>query len=67
MAFREYTSNGLIWLLTRPARSAAMPVWMATTWSTAPNSLNTRLTMTSIGTGTLGVKWSRSQAWALDK
>ncbi|GFW67521.1 hypothetical protein TNCV_3391921 [Trichonephila clavipes] len=29
MAFWEYTSTGLTWLLTRPAHSAAILEWMA--------------------------------------
>ncbi|GFV05362.1 hypothetical protein TNCV_225731 [Trichonephila clavipes] len=38
-----------------------------TSWSNALNSMNTRLTTSSVGTGRLGVKWSRSQARELDK
>ncbi|GFV64626.1 hypothetical protein TNCV_850751 [Trichonephila clavipes] len=63
----EYTFTGLAWLLTRPDHSAAMPEWMATTCSNAMDSLNTRLMTSTVGTGSLGVKWSRSQAGALDK
>ncbi|GFU79003.1 hypothetical protein TNCV_308441 [Trichonephila clavipes] len=47
--------------------SAAMPEWMTTTCSNAQDSKNTRLTTSTVGTGKLGVKWSRSQARALDK
>ncbi|GFV41621.1 hypothetical protein TNCV_3627721 [Trichonephila clavipes] len=46
----------------RPARSAAMPEWMATTYSNALDSMNTRLTSLLISTGRFAVKWSRSQA-----
>ncbi|GFX89549.1 hypothetical protein TNCV_72421 [Trichonephila clavipes] len=31
MTFWEYTFAGLAWLLKRPAYSATMPEWMATT------------------------------------
>ncbi|GFY24288.1 hypothetical protein TNCV_1013371 [Trichonephila clavipes] len=65
--FLEYTSTGLAWLLTRPAHSAALPEWMTTTCSKALGSLNTRLMTSSVDTGKLGVKWSRSQARVLDK
>ncbi|GFU85767.1 hypothetical protein TNCV_1791231 [Trichonephila clavipes] len=67
MTFWELTSIGLAWLLTRSANSATMPEWMATTCSNALDSLKTRLMTSSVGTGRLGVKWSRSQARALDE
>ncbi|GFX26851.1 hypothetical protein TNCV_1840241 [Trichonephila clavipes] len=38
-----------------------------TTCSTALDLMNTLLTTSSVGTGWFGVKWSRSQARALDK
>ncbi|GFX40679.1 hypothetical protein TNCV_1218021 [Trichonephila clavipes] len=49
------------------AANEAMPEWMVTTCSNALDSLNTRLMTSSIGTQRLDVKWSRSQAQALDK
>ncbi|GFT80007.1 hypothetical protein TNCV_1244581 [Trichonephila clavipes] len=61
-----YTSTGLAFLLTSPAHSAAMLEWMATTYSNALDSPNTRLMTSPVGTGRLSVKWS-SQARALDK
>ncbi|GFT58497.1 hypothetical protein TNCV_1249871 [Trichonephila clavipes] len=67
MTFWKYTSTGLAWLLTRPAHSAAMPEWMVTTCSNALDSINNRLTTSSVDTGRFGVEWSRSQARALDK
>ncbi|GFX63335.1 hypothetical protein TNCV_3619381 [Trichonephila clavipes] len=51
MTFWEYTSTDLPWLLTRPAQSAAMPEWMTTTFSNALDSMNTRLTTSSVGDG----------------
>ncbi|GFU82900.1 hypothetical protein TNCV_266971 [Trichonephila clavipes] len=65
MTFGEYTP--LAWLLTRPNRSVAMPEWMATTCCNALNYMNIRLTTSSVDTGRLGVKWSRSQERALDE
>ncbi|GFV52230.1 hypothetical protein TNCV_3778021 [Trichonephila clavipes] len=47
-------------LLDLADRSVAMPGWMGTTCSNAPDSMNTRLTRSSVDTGRLGVKWSRS-------
>ncbi|GFT99587.1 hypothetical protein TNCV_114671 [Trichonephila clavipes] len=67
MAFWEHTSTGLAWVLTSRTHSAALPERMTTTFSNALNSMNTRLTALSVGTGRLGVKWPRSQAWVLDK
>ncbi|GFV87796.1 hypothetical protein TNCV_780781 [Trichonephila clavipes] len=55
------------WLPMMSSHSAAMPEWMATYCSNALDSMNTRLTTSSVGTAKLGVKWSRRQAWALDK
>ncbi|GFW92817.1 hypothetical protein TNCV_1736101 [Trichonephila clavipes] len=46
---------------------AAKPKWMVTTCSNALDSMNTYLTTSSVGSGRLGVKWSRSQARELDK
>ncbi|GFW11317.1 hypothetical protein TNCV_3808371 [Trichonephila clavipes] len=43
MIFWEYTSTGIAWLQTRPAFSAALSEWMATTCSNALDSMNTRL------------------------
>ncbi|GFY28112.1 hypothetical protein TNCV_4394461 [Trichonephila clavipes] len=40
---------------------------MVTTCSNALDSMHTQLTTSSVGTGRLGVKWSRSQIRALDK
>ncbi|GFU96421.1 hypothetical protein TNCV_89971 [Trichonephila clavipes] len=48
---REHTSTGLAWLLTRTARSVAMPEWMATTFSNALDSTNIRLKTSLVGTG----------------
>ncbi|GFW49950.1 hypothetical protein TNCV_2315321 [Trichonephila clavipes] len=42
----------------RPAHSAAMPEWMETTCSNALDSMNTRLTASSVGKERLGVRWS---------
>ncbi|GFX23885.1 hypothetical protein TNCV_1789161 [Trichonephila clavipes] len=39
----------------RPAHSAAIQEWMVTTCSNALDSMNTRLTTLSVGTGRLGV------------
>ncbi|GFV46942.1 uncharacterized protein TNCV_3033391 [Trichonephila clavipes] len=47
--------------------SEAMPEWMGSTCSKALDSMITRLMTLSVGTGSLGVKWSRSQTRALDK
>ncbi|GFU15776.1 uncharacterized protein TNCV_2367451 [Trichonephila clavipes] len=47
--------------------SAAMPEWMAIICSNVLDWTNTRLMTASVDTGRLGVKWSRSQARALDK
>ncbi|GFU47097.1 hypothetical protein TNCV_2616661 [Trichonephila clavipes] len=66
-SFEQHTCNSKAWLLTRPARSAAMPNGMATTCSNALDSMNALLTTSSVGTERLGAKWSRSQAWVLDK
>ncbi|GFW38211.1 hypothetical protein TNCV_3839391 [Trichonephila clavipes] len=55
------------WLLMKPAYSANMSEWMATTCSNALDSMSTRLTTSLVDTGRLGVKRSRSQARALDK
>ncbi|GFY00812.1 putative transposable element [Trichonephila clavipes] len=55
MTFWEYTSTGLAWLLTRPAHSAAMPEWMATTFSNALDLMNTRLMTSSVGIATRGL------------
>ncbi|GFX38143.1 hypothetical protein TNCV_3837421 [Trichonephila clavipes] len=63
----EYTSTGLSWLLTRPAHSVVIPAWMVTTSSNAMDLMNTQMMTSSFGTGSLSVKWSRRQAWALDK
>ncbi|GFT97612.1 hypothetical protein TNCV_1034491 [Trichonephila clavipes] len=63
----EYTSTGLAWQLTRPDQSMAMPECMATICSNALDSMNTWLTTSSIGIGKVSVKWSSSQARALDK
>ncbi|GFV85897.1 hypothetical protein TNCV_1422001 [Trichonephila clavipes] len=67
LLFREYSSTGLAWQRTRPASSAPMPGWMATTCSKALDLMNTRLTKPSVGNERLGVKWPRSQARALDE
>ncbi|GFV27041.1 hypothetical protein TNCV_4852781 [Trichonephila clavipes] len=67
MMFWEYTSNDLAWLLTSPDHSASMPEWMAITCSNALDSMNTLLMTLPVGTGRLGVKWSRSQERALDR
>ncbi|GFW31359.1 hypothetical protein TNCV_2664591 [Trichonephila clavipes] len=48
MTFWEYTFTRLVWLLTRPAHSASMPEWMGITCSNALDSMNTRLTMSSV-------------------
>ncbi|GFV34838.1 hypothetical protein TNCV_1451421 [Trichonephila clavipes] len=40
---------------------------LATTCSNALDSMNTRLTTSSVGTGRLGVKWSRRQTRRLDE
>ncbi|GFU98424.1 uncharacterized protein TNCV_3652551 [Trichonephila clavipes] len=47
----------LAWLLTRPASSATISEWKATTYFNALDSMNTRLMTLSVGTGRLGVKW----------
>ncbi|GFV07446.1 hypothetical protein TNCV_1738011 [Trichonephila clavipes] len=58
----EYTSIGLAWQLMRPDHSAVMPGWIP------PVPMHwTRLTTSFFCLGGLGVKWSRSQARALDK
>ncbi|GFU52028.1 hypothetical protein TNCV_862181 [Trichonephila clavipes] len=67
MTFWEYTSTGLAWILTRPAHSATMPKWIATTCPNELDLLNTRLMTSLVGTGRLGVKWSKSQVRELDK
>ncbi|GFW64348.1 hypothetical protein TNCV_273721 [Trichonephila clavipes] len=49
--YEEYTSTGLVWFLTKPADSAAMPEWMASSCSNVLHSKNTRLMTLSVGTG----------------
>ncbi|GFX34830.1 hypothetical protein TNCV_2327701 [Trichonephila clavipes] len=48
--------------MTRPARSAAMPEWMSSTYSNSPDSMNTRLVTLLVSTGRLGDKRSGSQS-----
>ncbi|GFV07925.1 hypothetical protein TNCV_256821 [Trichonephila clavipes] len=52
----DFLTVYLHWLLTRLARSAVKPKWMATTCFNALDSMNTRLMTPSVGTGWLGVK-----------
>ncbi|GFX00102.1 hypothetical protein TNCV_3080981 [Trichonephila clavipes] len=47
----------LHWLLTRSDRSEVMPGWMATTCCNALDSMNIRLTVPSVGTGRIVIKW----------
>ncbi|GFW34674.1 hypothetical protein TNCV_953021 [Trichonephila clavipes] len=56
ITFWEYTSTSLAWLLIRPASFAVLSERMETTSSNALASMNTRLTKSSVVTGSLGVK-----------
>ncbi|GFT60905.1 hypothetical protein TNCV_3616241 [Trichonephila clavipes] len=58
----EFLGIGLAWLLTRFTHFAAILGWMATTCSSALDSMNVRLKTSSVGTGRLGVT-STSRHW----
>ncbi|GFT86421.1 hypothetical protein TNCV_3259231 [Trichonephila clavipes] len=65
----EFLGAYLHWfgLAALSACSADMPGWIATTCSDALDFINTRLTTSSVCTGKVCVKWSRSQTRPLDK
>ncbi|GFU04835.1 hypothetical protein TNCV_1289831 [Trichonephila clavipes] len=68
--FRLITTHGILgvylhWL--GMAANEACPLFGHDRMDDALDSINTRLTASSVGSGRLGVKCSRSKAWALDK